>query len=349
MCKISIIAGIKPENRVNAIKFVKKMAEIMSVSNSDGLGYAAVDVNGNLFAERWLNNKDAFVSKHESYDTDVKISNVFGKALKGKDISKTYTSHGTPDLNKMTAITLHTRLATSTRGMENTHPFIDDDTSVIHNGIINNHKDFKLTLSTCDSESILVSYLQNMVGMVPENIISVANSLVGYYACGMFARNEQGERVMDVFKGNNDDLYITYISELGTWVMASFDTHIKTACESLGFKHSTIFQMNDGFLMRFDPITGIQLLQQEFKVGSRYESTTHRNYDRGDYSARNHGAWEYNHKTGNVEQIGTANVTHLPKKNLTAEELEFLTLPPSITKVTDNEKFELLTAAGYWD
>lgn len=347
MCKVLIIAGIKDQHRENAIKFTKTMADIISTGNSDGLGYAMVDEAGVLSAERWLVNKDAFRTAGP-YPPDLKLSKAFNKAIKNGNIETVYNKYGNPDMNKMTAVTLHARLATSGKGMANVHPFIYDkfDTSLIHNGVIHNDSEFDLVVSTCDSEAILISYLYNAVNLEIPAAAGMAEDLRGYYACGVFSRDAQRKRTLDVFKANNDNLYLTHVAELGTWVMSSLEYDIKTCCEKLGFKHGTIFPLNDGFLLRFDPNTGDIVDSGEFKVSERYFSTYNNNYN------SHRGASQYNARTGKTEPLNTTseagtNVCKLPlpkNKNITEEEIEYMKLTPSISKLGDQETLEIVRA-----
>lgn len=325
MCKLMIVAGIDDNHRDNAIAFTKKMADIMSVGNSDGLGYAAVNKDGNLFAERWLINSEAFT--HRGNGQDESIATMFGKVLKNNVVSKTYTSYGVPNLDAAVSITLHARLATSSRGMANTHPFINEDTSVIHNGVISNDDEFKLTLSTCDSESILISYLQNNVGVNIDAAKAMGKSLRGYYACGMYSRDVNGNRILDVFKGNNPDLHLTYINELGTWVMASREEHIKKACAELGFKCGTFFAMLDGFITRINPITGIVITSREFDVNARWERTP-------TYT----GATEYDYRSKTSRPMN---------RTLTKEEVHYLGLTPKLTEYSEHYTEEFVSEATW--
>lgn len=336
MCKVFIIAGIKDTTRERAVEFTKLMGELMTPSNDDGLGYAAVDAAGKLSAERWFHNKEAFKTSGP-WLPDITLQNKFNKFIKPSDtIKTTYTKHGDVALDKVVAITLHTRAATSGVSMENTHPFISNDTSVIHNGIINNVEDFKFTLSTCDSESILISYLENKVNVDAAGMNAVANSLVGYYACAVFSRDSKGTRILDVFKAHNDNLCVAYIAELETWVMSTSAHDIKTACGKLNMHCGTVFNLIDGVLVRINPVTGDTLFHQEFAVGLRYKSyapTTYPNYM---------GAKEYN------PEPKVISMSPKSKKNLTHSEIEYFKLPSKIRKLSHTEEFEVLESAGYW-
>ena len=139
-----VITNIKDSTRDKALDFIKEMAPKLSVNNNDGLGYAALDDSGNLFAERWFKNSNAFKKP---------VSSPFKNLVSFDNIE--YNSEGNVNLDKVTAMTLHTRMATCEKNLKNTHPFIKDGTSVIHNGVIRNPEVYKPMMSTCDSESLL--------------------------------------------------------------------------------------------------------------------------------------------------------------------------------------------------
>lgn len=335
MCKIFIIAGIKPESSNAAVALTKKMGELMSSGNSDGLGYAAVDKAGTLFAERWLTNKDAF---RQDNAKELVVHSMFSKALKGSPSAMgEYSAHGTPNLSSAVAITLHTRFATSAKGLVNTHPFIDADTSLIHNGVISNVSDFKFTLSSCDSEAILISYLKNAVGKDIDGVGAMAKSLQGYYACGMFARDNTGARVLDIFKGRNNNLVMCYIYELSTWIMSSAQSDITEACKALGLRHGEFFDVHDGHILRINPIDGRVVTSREFDVTQQTFPQTggyYGGYD-DEYYDHSRGASEYNWRNGRAAPMVIED-----------EEKNYLSLLPSVSRMNDEEKALCLTPLG---
>lgn len=286
MCKIMVIAGIKEVNVDKAVAFVETIAPLISVGNNDGLGYAAVDSEGNLFGERWHKNADAFKTIPFG---DMFVTNQFESAIKGGLTKGAYNNFGNVALSKMTAITLHARYATSGKEFMNTHPFVSLDTSLIHNGVICNDDDWeKQMVTTCDSEAILCSYINNDVAIKPNAIQAVANELVGYYAAAVFTRDEEGYRILDVFKGHNNNLVIAYIDELETWVMSTQKSDIADACKKLGFTMGTAFDVNDGALMRINPNTGETLLIQEFTVGKRTDYVAPKYESKHSYNPNNY-------------------------------------------------------------
>lgn len=247
MCKIMIIPHVNNETRDNAIKFTEAMALVMSEdkSHQDGLGYAAIDSQGNLFAERWLVNSQAF-------------SNRAGRNANLNDYSGfiqfNYNKFGDVRLDDMSAITLHTRLATSGKGLLNCHPFIENDTSVIHNGVISNAYDFRIDQSTCDSESILTQYVDNGVGQDYELFNKVSTQLDGYYACGIFSRDSEGKRILDIVKSSSAQLVATYVDELQCVVFTSLEYQLKKGLTACGFKHNPVYSVNPSSMVRIDPL-----------------------------------------------------------------------------------------------
>lgn len=247
MCKIMVIPHINNESRTNAIKFINAMAKILSAdrTHQDGLGYAGIDSQGNLFAERWLNNSHAFTNRNGMNST---VSDYSGF------IRVDYNSYGNVKLDDLTAITLHTRLATSAKGLINCHPFIENDTSVIHNGVISNAFDYRIEQSTCDSESILTQYVDNNVGTDYELFNKASTQLDGYYACGIFARDANGNRILDIVKSSSAQLVGAYVNELKVMVFTSLESHLQEGLKVCGFTTNAIYSINPSSLVRLDPI-----------------------------------------------------------------------------------------------
>jgi hypothetical protein len=272
MCKIMIMSGIKQEKGITSKvwDFVFSMSEKMSVRNDDGLGYAAVDRKGNLFGERWLNNEDAFSIRNDKKQKD--IVEKYKGFLKQED---EYNYFGDFE-NNIAAITLHTRMATSGKQFFNTHPFIDNDTSLIHNGVISNTKELTMKTSTCDSECILNKYLEENVNHDAKNIAKVSQALQGYYACGVFSRDLDGNRILDIFKDSSANLSAAYIKEFETVVFSTDLTDIEEVCEELKLTISSTFKVESNMHIRINPLTGEVLETHKFQ--KRLEVVSYGNY-----------------------------------------------------------------------
>lgn len=328
MCKILIVPKITNETRKNALRFMERMKPLMSTNNSDGLGYAAVDSTGALFGQRWHKNAASYRKVAED-----KVTPLLGELAETRyyvDIAGETNSFGNVNLQDMTALTMHTRMATSGRVFENTHPFHypDADTSLIHNGIIDNTYDFKFKVSSCDSESILISYLDAQVGLgVQQHIQAMAEKLRGYYACGVFSRDGDGNRILDVFKDGSATLYATYIQELDTNVFCTSKDDIADACSYLGFTHSDVFSVRGGAAFRFNA-AGEPVETVKFKPRERW----------GSYYNNSPGTTSSSTTTtvaSNVSKFENKGKKNKSKGPSTPEEINYLMMPPGIKPLPD--------------
>jgi hypothetical protein len=316
MCKVVIIPAIKQPAKT--AKFIETIAKEISVGNTDGLGYAAVTDKGDLYGERWLVNSTAFHNRiPDMYKmfSGLSTSNVSG------DVPDNYNSFGVvgKSLEDAKAITLHTRYATSSKGFQNTHPFVDGDTSLIHNGIISNTEDFNFKLSSCDSEAILISYLKHDMNKDLSKAVDVAKDLTGYYVAALFSRDAAGNRVLDIMKGNNESFNCVWVNELETYVFASSEKDIQSACKELGYTYLPAIKFKDGLAMRLCPFTGELLGSVEFTPGARYKPYTP-TYTRHSYA-------DYGGGFRNVSKSVEA------KRNLSPEMIAYLKHKPSIKKI----------------
>lgn len=365
MCKVLIIPAISPNKKKETLNFIHAMGSKMSLGNSDGLGYAAINAQGDLFGERWFTNNEAFkkpvlekdfTALKETADKNV---SQFGKALKHykiggwtkeKEVEK-YNKFGEDVVMNASAITLHTRMATCEKTLVNVHPFVDNimDTSVIHNGVIHNSKNFDLKLSTCDSESILISYLENEVNFDINNVQKMSEQLEGYYACGVFSRDGQGNRILDVFKQNNNMLSIAYIFELETYVIASSDQDIKNVCDVLGYTHDGTQDFHDEMITRINPFTGEIICQAEFKKKvTHYNSYNQSNYmgydnwsERNGYHSRNHSHYTASRNVTQIEH-GKGKI----QKIIDAHHAKMLELKSDLKELGEREVQEFTAAMG---
>src|ERR1700676_4052813 len=134
MCKVLMISGIKPKNIPKIHELVKVAARMMSVVEDDGIGYAAITDEGNIYGEKWRNKDDAF-KIHAQPEADPVISLMDSTLGPMADWSKiplnhqVYDSFGIRDagaIEKTVAVALHARKASpmSDKTIENLHPFV---------------------------------------------------------------------------------------------------------------------------------------------------------------------------------------------------------------------------------
>lgn len=266
MCKVMIISGITDETKDQAWEFTKAMAKEMSSPNSmekDGLGYAAIDSEGNLFGERWVKNADAFINRHP-YGSEID-SNIL-KKFKILKREKVYGNFGTLNDN-IRSLTLHSRAATNQVNYKNTHPFVDGSTSLIHNGVIHNDDKFFKKYSTCDSEVILHQYVKHNVANKLGKFKKLAGKFDGYYVLGIFSKTNEGRVILDIVKDNRASLDAFFIKELNTVVFATpkyNSSPVEEACKTLGFTIVSKYEVMSNRIQRLDALTGETIAFESF-------------------------------------------------------------------------------------
>lgn len=269
MCRLLIIPGLKPENAEDNWEFIQEMGAAMSDSNRDGLGYVSLaPKSDNICIERWHNNEDAFDVRSEETD----LSKKYLGFLKEESVNHKYVKVG-EYLNEISAMLLHTRMATTARTFNNTHPFYDEKTgtTLIHNGVIRNVETEDNIRSTCDSERILNKYLEHKVAANPENIQKVVDDLEGNFACGVLSHNGT-EVIIDIFK-SRANLYGAFIHELDCMVFSTNLKDIQSVCKKLNMTITNKFECRDDMLIRFNARTGEVLLTQEYKDTATFKVT----------------------------------------------------------------------------
>lgn len=275
MCKVLLIAGIKPEHLSKVQTLAKSAAKVMSRMDEDGLGYAAITNKGVVYGEKWLNNVDAFVM-HKQPEIDqsvIKMNNTFGNMIewdKVQAIGKVYDRFGkiNPETTANTVgLIIHTRNATvGSKTIENVHPFFSinekdqPDTALIHNGGILNHAKLTKVTSSCDSEVLLHEYLGNAMYHNPWGVEQLAKTVSGTYAVGVLSSMYDGETkedvpYLDIFKSNKE-LYAAYVNELETTVFCTTSHGLEEIVKASEMTLRNLVKVKDGYLIRLNAITG---------------------------------------------------------------------------------------------
>lgn len=249
MCRVAGVTKITDKNRNEVWMFMMMLGELMTPGNTDGLGYAAFDKKGNLFGERWLHNKHAFL------DISTHIPN-----LTAEKMAKIYSYFGDKVLkDEAQAMILHTRAATCGRGIENTHPFLNNvekpQTAIIHNGMISNHNQLEKKFSTCDSEVIVHLYDKYGARNDLAKIDEVVGRMWGWYTVLALSTDEKGRMVMDAFT-DAPRLSSFFIPDLDTRVYSTSAYDIQKCAEIFGMAIKDGKAMKANTAQRIDVLTG---------------------------------------------------------------------------------------------
>lgn len=262
MCKILVATGIKDSDAM--LDFMKAAEPEMSMGNTDGIGYSAINSKNELFMEKWHRNFKFLSNRGITPEVLVELeepTKIMSKYLNVPKLEVDYMSYGNITREDLRTVTMHTRFATCGKSMENTHPFVYNETSLIHNGVINNDVELNnKKISTCDSESALQVYLKKEVANNPQKAVyqSFLDELRGYWAFGILAKAQDGNYMLDVIKGGAS-LFFAYIPELGdenTIVFATTRNIILEATKKCGFSTPKISELVDNSLTRFNALTG---------------------------------------------------------------------------------------------
>jgi len=270
MCRLMFIIGAT--NTMNIKRFMMAAVNPMSVGNKDGFGYTAIRRTGDIFTERWLNNEEAFIRKSQQ---ELELENMLGPFVKG---SIQHTQQGTIDFSDVTSVMIHTRYATCGKGLDNVHPFVDNNNeiSVVHNGVISNHAEFNKLNSTCDSEVLLTEYINRQIQYDQTQLEDLTNELKGYWAIGTTAIDNDGVRFIDIHRNNGSaTLYLAFIEELGGIVICTRDTIINDTLKTLNWNRDiTTYEVVQFVATRFNAIDGSVMLQHSWTPEVKTTSKT---------------------------------------------------------------------------
>lgn len=292
MCKVLMIAGIKPEHVAKVHKLAKAAAKNMSIIEDDGVGYAAITKGGNIYGEKWRNKDDAFNIHHQP-KTDPLVglmSKMFGDMAEWSTppvLTQVYESFGNRNqesIDETVGLIVHARKATvgSAKTIENVHPFVqldvkdEPDTALIHNGSILNHAKLTKTMSTCDSEVILHEYLANQMYHNPWGIEQLAKTLIGEYAVGVLSSMMDTDGsitpILDVFKSGKE-LYAAYVPEIETYVFCTAEHTLENSCKESGLTMKNAVKLKEGYLLRINAVTGEKIEDLiSFKPSSKWDN-----------------------------------------------------------------------------
>lgn len=262
MCKVASVTNINDANREAVWSFMQVLGEQMTPGNKDGLGYAAFDKEGNLFGERWLINKHAFIDLSKYYPK-----------LTAKIMNKVYSYFGKQvRRQEAQAIILHTRAATCGKGIENTHPFVDNEenpnAAIIHNGMISNHASYTKKYGTCDSEVIAHMYHEEGVVNNFNNMQVLFDKLKGWMTVAILAKTKENRLVMDFFTDGRR-LSSYYIPQLGTRVYSTSGFDITEVAAFFGYEVKDGKSFKEYTAQRIDVLTGEVIESKEFE-GPKY-------------------------------------------------------------------------------
>lgn len=306
MCRIMVLKGI--EDSAMALDFMEAVAPVMSVFNTDGIGYSAINSKNEMFTERWhVNNQ--FMKTDVVIDETVQnelttVLEPYKARLPGLSIPKiNYNRIGEVTREDLRTVTMHTRMATCGKEFANTHPFVDNGMSLIHNGVISNSWSLKLNkISTCDSENALQLFNNEQLNLKQEltDFQNFTDQLRGYWAFAFLSKDINGVYMLDVVR-EGASLYWAMVPEMGEdcIVFATTKEIIEKGIEAVGLPaRKKIWLLSESNYHRFNAVTGEGLFIHEIQE-SKLNKPLYPSYNSHQSSKR----YQYNYNTKQTELI----------------------------------------------
>lgn len=203
MCKVFSMTNM------SNVKITKKFLnivrdEVCKTTDKDGFGYAILSDDGAIGGERTMKpmsfnalSGDPDKLRTASLPIVSRTRNVFGKI----------------DFRKPKSFIAHGRYSTNTVNLENTHPFVNDDIAMIHNGVVSDADNmFKNLLKTsCDTEIILRAWEHG--GMK-----TIESQVTGYYALAIL---DKVTKQLHIVRDDKAMLYISYSRTVDSYIIAT--------------------------------------------------------------------------------------------------------------------------------
>jgi len=275
MCKLFILTNTSKLSHNKLSKLLTVTAKIMGKTDSHGFGWSML--NGDSFTGEKCVDPEYFENSFFS-SVPSQLKSIFGKSE-----SEVY---GEMPKKLSGALLVHARISTNQLGLINTHPFINEDWSLIHNGVVTNETDHVERKSSNDTEYLLHHLThQGVDGMV--------SSVAGYYAVGAISR-KTGDLL--VVKDNIANLYACYIETLDSLAFGTSASQLESIIKTIGYKHSKITPVKDNMAFTFDkrgmltseraitPIARKTYNEADYYASMGYDTT-------GDYNRRSESVY----------------------------------------------------------
>lgn len=230
MCKLLIVTNISKLTDKQLSTLIDKAAKPISKYERDGFGFAYTTEDG-VYAERWVDPDEFAARKLKAGPYD----HVLAQPAE-------FDSVGNAESKHVGGLLVHGRTSTNDVALMNTHPFINDKHVLIHNGVVQNVGEHVERVSTNDTEFILTHYTNG--GMA-----RVAESVSGYYACGMLDI-ATGNTI--VFRDSTASLFVAWIAKFETYMFATTKEILIAAAAAIGVKRVSIRDAQLNFHVVFD-------------------------------------------------------------------------------------------------
>lgn len=201
MCKIFAMTNL------TKVKVTEKLIGVLrdavcKTADRDGFGYAVNTHDGKLWGERALNP-----FQFEPFKASPK-----GKTAELSIVDVQSNSFGDVKSEDCASLIAHGRMSTNDVSLRNTHPFVNDDIALIHNGVVSDVHDLvtRDLKTTCDTEILLKLW---EIG----GIETIEDNAGGYYALAIL--DKQGQ--LHIVRDDRASLFVAYSPTVDSFLIAT--------------------------------------------------------------------------------------------------------------------------------
>ena len=232
MCKLFILSDTSKLTRPQLSKMLKAAASQMGKTDDDGFGWAML--NGNkVVGERCL-------------DPEYFENRFFNNGTVPSEFKPIFEDWEAQSFGKLPQVfsgglLVHARISTNEVGLHNTHPFINDNYALVHNGIVYNEGEHYEQKSTCDTEHILQH-------LTTHGVAGMVERVSGYYAVGALNKNT-GELL--VIKDATANLNACFVPSLSAMAFGTNGDQLHEILKAAGLVHTKIKSVKDNVALTF--------------------------------------------------------------------------------------------------
>lgn len=215
MCKVFAMTNM------SKVKMTKKFLnsvrlEVCRTGDKHGFGYATLSNDGKIAGERTMRPAGFEPMQENPENTET------GKL---SCILKTRDQFGTLDFSNMKSFIAHGRYSTNDVALQNTHPFVNDNVALIHNGVVYDNDGViepSALKTTNDTEIILRCWERGGMKLV-ENTVS------GYYALAILDKTG----LLHIVRDDSAMLYVAWVKTVDSYIFATTPEIIKNVAKTM--------------------------------------------------------------------------------------------------------------------
>jgi predicted glutamine amidotransferase len=248
MCKLFILSNVSKLTPKQLSRILKSSSQIMGKTDKDGFGWAMLNGN-NFVGERCL--------EPEYFENRFFNNGTIPSQFKPRAVE--YSG----------GLIVHARISTNTISLTNTHPFVNSDYALVHNGIVDNIGPAYEQRTTCDSEHALEH-------LTSGGIDSMVGGISGYYAIGALNR-KTGELL--VVKDNIANLNACYVPSIESMAFGTNADQLHQVLKAAELSHTKIKAVKDNVALVFNR-KGELVSQSEIVPAQAPKVWNQRDYER---------------------------------------------------------------------